>query len=140
MYYNLDNIMEDINDKLKITDEKSIIKVVLLFIFEILFIYYITLSNDEIKDLINVKLYKFFKKNTFAKYILLFIIVNIANEIFNSVVYKKLFNSLQIMSLSFLIIILFYILNNIHYKITLIVLSCILILYLVFNFSKYNII
>lgn len=140
MYFTLDKIIEDIKDKIKITDETSIIKIVLLFIFEILFIYYITLDNDEIKDLINKKLYKFFKNNTFAKYVLLFIIVNIANELFNSILYKKIFNSLQMMSLSFIIILFFYILNNIDHRITVVLLSSIVVLYVVFNFSKYNII
>lgn len=140
MYFTLDNKLRYIKDKIKITDERSIIKIVLLFIFEILFIYYITLDNDEIKDLINVKLYKFFKNNTFAKYVLLFIIVNIANELFNSILYKKLFNSLQMMSLSFIIILIFYILNNIDHRITVVLLSSIVVLYVVFNFSKYNII
>lgn len=140
MYFTLDNKLSDIKDKIKITDETSIIKIVLLFIFEILFIYYITLDNDEIKDLINVKLYKFFKNNTFAKYVLLFIIANIVNELFNSILYKKLFNSLQMMFLSFIIILIFYILNNIDHRITVVLLSSIVVLYVVFNFSKYNII
>lgn len=140
MYFTLDNKLRDIKNKIKITDETSIIKIVLLFIFEILFIYYITLDNDEIKDLINVKLYKFFKNNTFAKYVLLFIIANIVNELFNSILYKKLFNSLQMMFLSFIIILIFYILNNIDHRITVVLLSSIVVLYVVFNFSKYNII
>ena len=96
----------------------------------------LAVSTNLIKDLLNPELVKFIDKNIFAKYFILFLIAIASSSIYLEKSNKNVTNPLQILwGLS--IVVIFYLVNKLNYKIILAVCLLFLIYYSGSNIANY---